>query len=104
MGPILSSAWDRNNEGKLFKHVESDVAARTRAQLAELRAERLQRENEKAAAVAASLVDAPISSENTPFNSSLDERAIITNAVVDDMAMSTQPHSQVGGGKLSPSS
>lgn len=48
--PLFSSAWERNNEGKLFKSIEEDVVERKRAQLLALQAARAAREAAAAAA------------------------------------------------------
>jgi hypothetical protein len=45
--PLFSSAWERNNEGKLFRQIELDVVERKKAQLAALQAARAAREAEK---------------------------------------------------------
>jgi sRNA-binding protein len=55
--PVFSSAWERHNDGKLFKHIEEDVVERKRAQLVALQAARVareekQQEKSRAAAVA----------------------------------------------------
>ncbi|KAG7672113.1 putative Ankyrin repeat domain-containing protein 39 [Nannochloris sp. 'desiccata'] len=47
--PLFSSAWERNNEGKLFKSIEEDVAERKRAQLVAFQAARGAREAAAAA-------------------------------------------------------
>lgn len=51
--PVFSSAWERNNKGKLFKQIEEDVIERKRAQLMALQAERTAREAAAAAAAEA---------------------------------------------------
>jgi hypothetical protein len=50
--PLFSSAWERNNEGKLFKQIEMDVIERKKAQLVALQAAREAREAAAAVAVA----------------------------------------------------
>lgn len=51
--PLFSSAWERNNQGKLFKSVEEDVIERKRAQLMALQAARIAREAAAAKTAAA---------------------------------------------------
>lgn len=29
-GPIITSSWENNNQGKLFKHIEADVLKKRR--------------------------------------------------------------------------
>lgn len=89
MGPVFSAFWERKNEGKLFKHIEDDVMARTRAQLAELRAARERREHEAAAMAAAAVeVSSPAIDERSSFipvgnDENSREDVLSTAAVVD---------------------
>ena len=86
--PVFSSAWERHNEGKLFKHIEGDVIQRKKAQLLVLQKERAAREA-AAAAVSAAAPEVEVDSNIFPENYTKDIKNNSTVGGSNDALSST---------------